>query len=386
MPTHETNPQTTRWLKAVMIVVAIGCVMWLWHHEAHRNDKPIVTGKSATNANATAIALAAKAAYSESKLQEFTARLNAAPDAKTARPHLAELRGTLAGMSTNAAVAEIRRFLDSKADGPTQLEFKVAGNGLLDEAPTVRTFLLDELARMDPAAAADYAKVILASKDSPDEWAVALRNLARGDASVAGRELLAQKVGELLRHEPWQREPSVGYLEAFDVPVFLGGTNLLPVLSGLIRREDNPAVARASFLALDRLVINDAAATLAVLQTAPDLMQGREQARANYFARVDVRSPGQRQILESYLVNPSISPAELAAFAGVFPNANFMVSPNLLTQSATADRTTLMARDAESLRVVGLWLADPRFARLHPQLEKMRARLELFVQQAEQAR
>ena len=371
---------------AVTFAVVAGGVIWRWHDMAQRSAKPVMTGMAAANASNPTLTAAPKPAAAQSRLQEFTTRLNVAPDAKTARPQLAELRATLAALSTAGAVAEIRRFLDSKTDGPTQLGFKVARNGLLDEAPTVRTFLLDELARIDPAAAAEYAKTILASKDSPDEWAVALRNLAQGDPSAEGRALLEQKAGELLRYEPWQKDPALGYLEAFDVAVFVGGTNLVPVLADLIRRPDNPAVARASFLALDRLVINDAAATLAVLQAAPDWMQGREQTRANYFARGDVRSPEQRQLLEGYLLNPSLSPAELAAFAGVFPNANFMISPNLLTQTQTPDRAVLVARDAESLLVVQQWLADPRFARLRPQLEKLRARLELFVQQATQGK
>jgi len=291
------------------------------------------------------------------------------------------LRQTLAAMPTNTAASAIRQILDSKADAPTRLGFKVAGSGMLDESPTLRTFLLDELARLDPAAAAEHAKVILSSMDSPDEWAVALRNLARGDSSADARGLLEQKTEELLRYEPWQQDPSVGYLEAFDVAVFLGGTKLVSVLSDLVRRKDNQAVAHASFLALDRLVIEDPTSTLTALLAAPDSMEGREQTRANYFARVNVLEPGQRQILEGYLTDPRISAAELDAFAGVYPNANFMISANLLTQSRTLDRTTLVARDAESLRVVDDWLADPRFAKLRPQLEKVKQRLEVFARQ-----
>jgi hypothetical protein len=166
--------------------------------------------------------------------------------------------------------------------------------------------------------------------------------------------------------------------------VFLGGTNLMSALSDLVRRKDNPAVAHASFLTLDRLVINDAVATLAALRAAPDWMQGREWTRASYFARGDVRDPRQQQILENYLFDSQLSPGELEAFAGVFPNANFMISPNLLTQARTPDRAELVSRDAESLRVVQQWLADPRLASRRPTLEKMARRLEGFVQQARQ--
>lgn len=312
--------------------------------------------------------------------------LRSASNAAITRQQLAALRQSLAAMPVNKAVAAIRQFLDSKSDAPTHLGFKLASNGMLDEAPTLRTFLLDELARLDPAAAAESSKIILSSMDSPDEWAVALRNLASGDASAAGRALLEQKTAAMLQYAPWQQNPSVGYLEAFDVAVFLGGTDLLPALSSSVRQQDNSAVAHASFLALDRLVINNPSTMLAALEAAPDLMQGRESTRADYFARADVRDPQQRQVLESYLLNPAISAAEVNAFAGVYPNANYMISPNLLTQNTTPDHDALISRDAQSLAVAQEWLADPRFANVAPELRTVIQRLEGFAAQARQGR
>jgi hypothetical protein len=314
-------------------------------------------------------------------LQESFGSLLAAGDAKSARQQLAELRAAFSAMPKSSAVAAIRQSLDSKVDSGTKLGFKVARTGWLDDAPTMRTFLLDELGRLDPTAAAEYAKSILSSADSADEWAVALRNLARGDMSSAGRSLLEQKMGEMLRNEAWQQNPSVGYLEAFDAAVYLGGTNLMPVLTELVRKQDNPAVAHAAYLALDRLVINDTATALSALEADITLMQGREQTRANYFARADVRDPQQRQVLEKYLLDPQIGPAELNTFAGIYPNANFMISQNLLTPTPTPDHTALLNRDAESLRVLDEWLADPRFVKVRPDLGKAKMRLEEFVRQ-----
>ena len=68
----------------------------------------------------------------------------------------------------------------------------------------------------------------------------------------------------------------------------------------------------------------------------------------------------------------------------MYPNANFMISPNLLTQTATPDREALTRRDATSLRVAQEWLADPRFAKLRPELEQVTLRLQEFVRQANQ--
>jgi hypothetical protein len=361
----------------VIVVVAVG----LWPRGIPGSGPQKTSMSSAVSPFGPAPAGANATQDLSARLLAFPSELAAAKDAGTARQRLAELHQALANAPAREAAAAIRKVLDTKADSPSGQGFKLNAAGQLDEAPTLRTFLLDELARLDPAAAAEYAKVVLASMDSPDEWAVALRALARGDQSSTGRALLEQKTNELLRYAEWQQNPSVGYLEAFDVAVYLGGTGLLPALSDLVRRQDNPAVAHAAFLALDRLVINDPATTLAALQTEPSLMQGRELTRADYFARADVRDPQQRQVLEKYLLEPSLGPAELAAFAGIFPNANFMISHNLLTQPTTPDGAALRSRDAESLRVLEQWLADPRFEKVRPQLEKARSRLQEFQRQ-----
>jgi hypothetical protein len=369
-------------------VVALG--VWFRTRQPVQNVSPSPNPLAAQSTNATPVnSTANPAAYhtnpaapAESPVQQIAASFMSSPDARTARQLHAEFRATLASMPKNMAVAEIRRILESKQDGPTHLGFKVAGNGLLDEAPTLRTFLLDQLARLDAAAAAEYSKIILASMDSADEWAVALRNLARGDSSPGASALLEQKTIELLRHVEWQQNPSVGFLEAFDVAVYLGGTSLLPSLTDLVSRQDNPAIAHAAYLALDRLIINNPAATLSALQADMSLMQGREMTRANYFARADVRDPQQRLVLESYLLSPQIGAAELDAFAGRYPSANFMISNNLLTTSATPDHAALASRDAESQRVLDQWQADPRFANLRPELDKMKMRLAEFVRQA----
>jgi hypothetical protein len=360
---------------AMVLVMALG--VWLWRHKAQPATFSVASRFPSTKQTVSEI----PAAGLKGKLYSISAELREARDSATQKQRLAELRSALSAGLTNESSAAVVQFLNSKADAPTGQGFKIGGKGFLAEAPTLRTLLLDYLGQLDPAAAAAYARTIFSSMDSPEEWAVALRNLARGDSSAEGRALLEQKTGELLRHEAWQQNPSVAFLEAFDAAVYVGGTNLMPALSDLVRRQDNPAVAHAAFLALDRLVISDAATTLAALEALPDLMQGRELTRANYFARADVRDPLQRQVLEKYLLDPRLSHPEIDAFAGLYPNANFMISANLLTQTPSPDRGALTARDAEALRVLNEWLGDPRFANLRSELEKARERLEGFVQQ-----
>jgi hypothetical protein len=126
------------------------------------------------------------------------------------------------------------------------------------------------------------------------------------------------------------------------------------------------------------LVIAQPETVLGALAAAPEWMQGREETRANYFARADVRDAGQRRVVEEYLLNPVISAAELQKFAGLYPNANYMVSQNLLTRVQTPTQAELAARDRQALAVVNEWLQDARFAGRRRELEAMRRRLEGF--------
>jgi hypothetical protein len=365
---------------AGMLVVALLAV-WLWLRGTSPAGPP--TGSTISQSGNTNTIANTRRNWEE-KLREAAANLAGGPDAAGKSEALARLRKTLAAGSTNEVSAAIRAFLDSKVDAPTRQGFKVGKHGFLTEAPTLRAWLLDYLAQIDPAAAAEYARAILNTSDSPDEWALALRNLALGDTSADARALMEEKIGELLNNQDWQQNSSAGYLEAFDTAVYLGSTNFVPTLAGLVSLQNNPALAHAAFLALDRMVINDPTAMLSALLAQPNLMPGRDQVRADYFARADVGNPQQLDLVQNYLLNPQTSDAELQQFAGIFPNANFMVSPNLLTQSPDLDQTEIKNRDVESLKVVQQWLGDPRFAHVQPELAKIQVRLLGFVRQASQ--
>lgn len=377
------NRGKSRWLAAfvaaaIMVIVAIGVARRV-HRElpaspataeearARIVNPSVGSGESAANGVRSVIAAT----------QRELVR-----DRANARRQLDALRSAVRQLPASEASAAIREFLASKADAVTGQELKLGPGGLLTNAPTLRVFLLDQLGQIDPAGAVAQARIILDSMASPDEWAVALQSHALGDGSAEGRAYLYGKLESMLTFEPWLREPSTGFLEAFDVAVYLGGTNLVPALAGVLRSKEKEAASHAAYLALDRLAIADAASTLALLQSNPDLMAGREVTRANYFARADVREAGQKQILETYLLNPGLDPVELDKFAGLYPNANFMISHNLLTGNSTPDHAWLAARDAESLRLVRQWILDPRFAHRLPQLQAIQHRLENFARQA----
>jgi hypothetical protein len=238
------------------------------------------------------------------------------PASRDRSASLAGLRTQLNALDSRAASLAVQQYLRSGTDAPTELEFRLAADGSLKESPTLRLFLLDYLGWRDPVAAATLAEEVLGVSTSPDEWAVSLRAYALGKPGPAASAFLQRKVGELLRNEQWRRTPSAGYLEAFDVVVYTRDLSLIPELAGLARNTETRALTHAAYLTLDRLVQAAPAETLRQLQAQPDLLEGREATRADFFARADVRDPQQRQILESYLLDTARSPAEWQQFAG----------------------------------------------------------------------
>ncbi len=378
----------TRLSGLTLLVVCVGGAAWWWSSARFASPKSLVSSDSRQTGNGVTTPLAVKAtpaSTSEAKatlLDDFVDRLNGANAPAASREILTALRTLLDSLPREVASHEALAFLAGQKDAGTKLDVTVKPGGTLGDASSLRVFLLDYLGQIDRPAAAVLGKQILSTPDSPDEWAVSLRNVAWGDDTPANLDYLRAKAREMISNPKWRQNPSAGFLEAFDVIVHAKGFNLVPQLTELVRDKENRAVGHAAYLTLDRLTIADPAAALAPLAAHPEWMEGREQTRANFFARADVNDPRQKALLESYLLDPHRSALELQTFAGLYPNANYMISNNLLSETSTPTNTELAARDRAALEVLDSWLNDSRFARLLPQLEATRARLQSFVQQA----
>jgi hypothetical protein len=229
------------------------------------------------------------------RLNAIAARLATSSDREVNRRLLSELRAFLETLPRETVSREVQSYLGAGNDAATQLDLTVKAVGALGDAPSLRVFLLDYLGQIDLPAAAALGRQILRAPTTPDEWAISLRNVARSDDSAATTEYLRAKAAELLANRAWQQNPTAGYLEAFDIVVHTRATETAPQLAELVRNKENKAVAHAAYLTLDRLTIAEPAATLQQFADQPELMAGREQTRANYFARVDVRDPQQRR-------------------------------------------------------------------------------------------
>jgi hypothetical protein len=306
-------------------------------------------------------------------------------NAREVRSILDEARSYLFSLPPETAVAVIAEYLeDPSRNTPTHIDFSVGQLGVLSGHSSLRVALLDWLGQLDSMKAEIVATKILQKPTESDEWAVSLRNFANVNSTFEGREFLRSKTEELIRNPAWRENPSIGYLEAFDVLVQTHAVESTTLLAELVSNKDpnGKATAHAAYLALDRLVIAEPVKMMKALAVETNLTRACGPMVANMFARADLRHPLQRELVRNYLLDPSRTPDELAAFSGVYPNANFTISKNLLTRTSTPTAQELRAHDAAALTIVDSWLVEPAFEPLTPYLATMHRRLVTFVNQA----
>lgn len=293
---------------------------------------------------------------------------------------LSQLRSELTSMEKVRAVEVIRSFLRGGRDRSTGMEFEISDGGNLKSWPTLRVFLLDVVAVIDPAAAIEISREILATPTTADEWSLALRNIGRSGRTTDSDAFLRFKTTELILNPAWQARPSIGYFQAFDLLVHTEATSESPLLSSMIQRGgEREDLAHAAFLTLDRLVQRKPADMLQRLTVDTALRESHPEMAAQQFARADLRDPAQKVIVESWLLDPTRTSKELHAFAGVFPNQNQFVSKNLLTNNSPASGADLAALDREVLSIIRNWKTAPRFLPVKRYLDEMEMRLGQFT-------
>ncbi len=363
----------TRALAVVFALLAIGLLgLWLW-----KPGKEAEHPASGPAANKT-LTPAAQPQPAADPLAPAFESFRSKPSEEEARRSLTELRLKLAAMPKDEAVAFIRNFFAIGTDRATGLEFAIGRDGKMSGWPSFRSFLLDELLAIDPAAAAALSREILAKPTTADEWALALRNVAKGEPKE-DRDFLLAKTRELIANPAWQADPSIGYLNAFDVLVHVQATEATPLLSTLIQNKDRKDLAHASFLTLDRLVQHQPVEELTRLSTDRALQQSRPEMVAQQFARADLRDPAQQALVKAWLLDPARSATELHSFASVYPNNNRFISNNLLTSESAPSGPELAVHDREALALVSTWAADPAFSPVKEHLSLMISRLDGFV-------
>jgi len=366
------RPPKIIWFPAAL--VAAGLLALVWWLTGFRDQPASVHptgGDSRTSLHASTPA--------KDPLGAACERFHEKPNRTGALQTLKDLQVALKSMPRDEALAWIRSFLESGQDQPTGLSFEIAADGTLTEWPTFRTFLLDALLAIDPAAAAALGRQILTSPTSADEWALALRNVGRVETTAESNAYLIERTAALIANPDWQSNPSIGYLNAFDVLVHTNATASTPLLSGLIQQKDRRDLAHAGFLTLDRLVQRSPADELTRLAADTALLASRPEMTAQQFARADIRDEAQREIVKSWLLDPARTATELRSFAAVYPNNNRFISNNLLTTETQQSGADIAEHDRQSLEILNSWSADPAFQPVAEHLRAMVSRLNEFT-------
>ncbi len=256
---------------------------------------------------------------------------------------LAALKRKLESLPPSEAMSAIRRFLDSGKNASTGLGFTLGAGGTLAEAPSLRVFLLDELALLgkssgEQASSLAAAKAALSTPTSPDEWAIAMRNVAWADRNSA--DYLNGKFQELVAQPDWSQAPTDGMLQAFDIPVYTHDVSAIPLLASFLPPAGSTYASplspysRAAIVALDRMAQQAPLEVMNYLNANPAVLADAPMMRADYFTKGDLSNPAQRLAVETYFSRADVTGAAKAkTVAGLVCPGTF-VSDNLLTTSA----------------------------------------------------
>jgi|GEM_PF-5758383 len=366
-----------KWWLAAALVVGIGVLVWT---RPGGKSTPVVPEKSPVPVRTRAsqpdfekereTSDVAARKQIRSDWDELMAWLDSdpAPTKEEIRARLLATRAAWAELDPQVLAEMIRELLASGADKETGLAFKVGPHGFLSGWPTLRLFLLDVLAGSDPEMAAVTAKGLLAETASADEFAVALRSLAREGRGRAANEELTAYFGQMLGHREWGN--SVGFAEALDLARVIGSSEAARQLA---EWEGNPALRS---MALDEF----AAEHPEVVLEMKDAVNGI--ARANLMARVHPDDPAQMAVVDDYLRSPDLTAEEADSFLKSFPLRSATTGYRLYGKTpAPYAYDQVVAGDRAALERVDQWVNDPALAKYRANLISLQQRLTNWTQQ-----
>ena len=314
------------------------------------------------------------------ELQSLQASLAAQPGRQETLRILQEFSARWLAFQPEATASAVLEFLQTGQDLPTGLDF-VVGEGGLEEWPSLRTFLLELLGKMNPEMANLYAlETVIPEKKSAAEYAVALQILwNHGGAEKATSELASAWLG-LLQQPDWAARTDAAWLESLDfatripevAPVFLE-TATAWLAQGSAARFKIGALP----LLCERMMLSQPRETLDLLVARPDLLgQGQGPSlRAEIFARTDPRDPGQTADLEQYLARLTPGGRETEKFFRSFPMRNYGLAPALSGIPDVPEAAVLREQTQAALAWCETAILNPRLASHRQNLLNLRQRL-----------
>jgi hypothetical protein len=260
-----------------------------------------------------------------------------------------------------SAAAAIIAFLNTKQDVATGLPFSVGPEGMMTDTPTLRTALLDLLPSLDPLAALDSARSVMDHTQSPDEFALALRNLAWNDSNGDLLSELNTRLNQMLSMKPWCENPSAGFLEALDAAVKIESQASFDAIARLgaeaLAAEDS-SLGRAAVMVLDRMILRNPSLLVTAFEVNPGWLSASPEQRATLMSRLDVTDPAQRDAFSRYLTATPHGSGEMEYFAKLFPNGNYLHGNWLITSSeATHSISTRLVEDRKVLAEIERMIA-----------------------------
>lgn len=266
-------------------------------------------------------------------IQRSLERLESPPGSDDPSAILRSLRDGIRAAEPGVAAMAIVDFLMSGRDAATRLPFVVGSGGTMESVPTLRTALLDLLPSLDPEIALEVARGVMNAEQSPDEYALALRNLAWSNFGDDLKNELASRLNQMISLKDWREHPSAGFLEGLDAAVEIADANTFGAMLRLNATAENGALARASFMVLDRMVVRDTSLLEQSFETDVGLSGIAPERRASLMSRLESNSENQRKLLVDYLANPDLGENESDYFAELFPNGNHLHGNWLITSS-----------------------------------------------------
>lgn len=281
----------------------------------------------------------------EAIILDALANLKATPDQSSSILEALEVRLN----SQPDAAGAVARFLDRGEDAATNQRFSVGPGGSLNGTPSLRTALMDWLPGLDPQTALKVARDTLRSTQSPEEYAMALRNVAWNDLNGDLHAELSVAFQQMLDRTAWREEPSSGFLEAFDIAVQLGDPQTFALLANaVVPAKEHPDLIRAASMSMDRMILRDPSLLDTSWKNQPHWMDQAPMQRASLMSRLDLRIPIHRETLSEYLEPTRISEQEREYFTAIFPNGNHLYGHRLVTsdeKSPSIEERTAMDRE-----------------------------------------
>lgn len=383
-----TGPRKTtslRLLGALVAAAALG-VLWLLSGHGEGQRPPEESPGNATIAapedhSASEAAekrgesmIGGRSSHLLGRLHDVAASLASNDNPDRSLGMLSELRADIESMDPESVSLAFRRFLESGVDAPTCLRLAAGTDGTLDAWPTLRVFILDRLPSVDPEAGLELSLRVMEVMTSPDEYAIALRNLAWSDLDGDLRGELIQRLDRMFSRADWVAQSSPGLLEAIDAAVLLPedeGVGVALRITALGNSTVNQPLTRAAMMALDRIVERNPA--LLVDWEPGECLQPEQ--RASLMSRIDPSEAEQLPVFSDYLAGLA-NERELAVFSRLFPNGNQLQGNRLF--SASLPTVSIERRREKDVRILDA-IRDLEFSAGSPAavaLQQIRERLE----------